>query len=323
MTNTMKWLGGALIVQLLLVAVTLTSHAGFERQVPQGALLSFDKNTIDTIKISDSLETLELVKNDAGIWTVPALESLPADPNLVLEAVGRLQDLNKSWPLTTTSSAHDRFAVANDAFERKVELLAGEKRQAGLMLGDSPGFRKVHVRVLDEDPVYSLELNSFDFPVEPEHWLDKSLLAVDDLRQVEGEDFTLTKIGVDWQLLLDETVTPHDEAKVNQLVRVIGDLRVTGIAESPISDDAEITELKVTGGEGTYTLVLASDGDQYWATRSDNTILFSVNQYPFKQMAAATALGLQVQEETAELDNDNNDSAEQNVADGESESPAS
>ena len=289
MKKSIQWLGGLLVAQLVLVAITFTTQAGYQIQAPQGALLQFESSAIDTIKLSDGLDELEITKSDDGQWRLPALESLPADPALVDEALSKLSGLQEDWPLTTTDAAHDRFLVADDGYERKIELVGAEQTQATLLLGDSPGFKKSHARVAGTAPVYSLEINAFEYPVEAESWLNKSLLALEEVTFIKGDKFELTKLGVDWQLTVDGKITEYDAAKVNQLVGAIAHLRVSSLAESPISEDAEVIELEVAKGGATYTLFVAKDGDNYWATRSDITTLFNLGQYQFAQISSARA----------------------------------
>ena len=56
-----------------------------------------------------------------------------------------------------------------------------------MLLGTSPGFRKVHVRRPNEKEIYTVNLNTYDMPVADTEWLDKALLSAKDVRRIKGE----------------------------------------------------------------------------------------------------------------------------------------
>ena len=50
---------------------------------------------------------------------------------------------------------------------------------ATLFAGTSPGFGKVHARLLGEEDVFSVKLSNYEIASGVDDWLDKRLLAVD------------------------------------------------------------------------------------------------------------------------------------------------
>jgi hypothetical protein len=86
--------------------------------------------------------------------------------------------LRAPWPIATSGSSASRFEVAEDNYQRHVELLDGDDDVlAEFFLGTSPGYQRVHARVADSSDIFSVELSNFELSANLDSWMDKSLLA--------------------------------------------------------------------------------------------------------------------------------------------------
>jgi hypothetical protein len=168
-------LGAQLVAAGLLYRAGLQPADGYQAR----PLLAIDSGTVDRLVIADGDTEAVLVRQGDG-WHLPALGDLPADSALVQAALDRVADTRIQWPVTTTGASHERFDVAADDYQRKVQLFSGDRLVGGFYLGTAPGFRRVHLRNLEGDEVYVVEMNVSDLPATGDAWLDQTPQAVSD-----------------------------------------------------------------------------------------------------------------------------------------------
>jgi hypothetical protein len=180
MDKTIRLLAALLGIQLLLALGLWFTGPNLAATASNGnaLLVTLDKDKVDhfTIEGPDAAKVV-LAKVD-GNWRLPERHNFPADANKVKRLLGRLEGLKQGQPVTTTSGAHVRFKVSDDAFERRIILAAGGQTLAKLYLGTSPGIRQVHARVDEQKPVYAVELETYDVPTSADGWEDKTLLEI-------------------------------------------------------------------------------------------------------------------------------------------------
>ena len=290
--NTLRnWLAGLLGLQLVLAAGLFVNASANRSTDVADALITFDESQLDKVVIGDGSNQLTLVKQE-NAWQLPELHDLPASTGKLENALDKLANLTISWPVATTTSAHSRFEVSEEKHQRRIQLYSEDKLAGELFLGSSPGFRKVHVRSPDADEVYALSVNTYEFPVKDSDWLDKKLLAVDDITRIKGPDFTLKKQNDAWTLTGDDetgtNVDQVDSEKANQLRRAFSSLTVTGVAEpSPVFDSEDVITLEVNGGsdgENQRYQFLAID-DRYYAKSDHFPQVFTLSQYDYERLA--------------------------------------
>ena len=283
----------ALLAQLLLAAGLYwrgePSTSGPARQ----ALLAGAVGEVDRVLVSDGDSEVTLVR-DGNDWRLPALERLPADAARVSEMLEKVAAASTGWPVTTTRGSQERFEVAADKFQRRVQLYHGDTRLAGFYLGTSPGFRQVHVRGLDQDAVYTAQLNVSDFPVDDNDWLDQSLLAVANPRQIEGTNFTLVKNADDgWAFTAADLPSAGELPQVDadsaaRLASALSTLRVQAVAEdAPPVDalDGAGWTLRVAGDNSVLQYRFHSADDEYYVQRDDLAPVFSLSRYDYERIA--------------------------------------
>jgi hypothetical protein len=119
--------------------------------------------------------------------------------------------------------------VADDRFERRVTLKAGDQPVATLILGDSPGFRRTFARPAEDDAVYDLDLPLFDLSQRQDDWLARDQLRVDreTIERVSAADWTLLKGKDGWRL--EGSDEAPDQAAVDELLARIASLAYRGV----------------------------------------------------------------------------------------------
>lgn len=145
-------LAGLLVLQLLLA---LGLGLGSGRALAPGAantpLLEATPEAARRIQIlsADGATTLTLVKEEPG-WILPELGDAPVLELKVEQLLGALAELMRPLPIATSESARQRFKVADTAFERRLIVEDDSERVLDLLIGDSPGFRRVYGRLAGE-----------------------------------------------------------------------------------------------------------------------------------------------------------------------------
>ena len=196
--KTQTLLGSLLAIQVVLaLSLFIGNQRAGEQPSPQH-LLSFATSDIARIVITASAQqtTLALAGDK---WQLPTMQ-LPANQSRIRTLLDSLSGLQTRWPVVNSSSGRQRFAVADDNYQRKLQFYDGDILLGEYYFGTSPGFRQTHGRRAGEDAVYALAFNSVDLPIDSNDWLDKTLLAVDMPTRIAGPDFTLTREQETWQL---------------------------------------------------------------------------------------------------------------------------
>lgn len=293
-------LGALFLCQLVLIAVMNVD--GFDHRVveAQEALVPVALDAVDRIDI-DGGDTSVRLDRVSGKWQFPELDGFPADSARVEQLLTRLAELRRGWPVATTASAAARFQVGDDAYERKISLRQGDQEAPALLIGTSPGFRKVHVRRAGEDEIYSVAFSAYEAGVRNDDWIDRTVLTVDET-QVSGihwPTFTLQRAGDGFQLQgLSEGKTTAEE-QVKSLVRRLFDMRIQSVAHgaavdaSPQESKLEI-ELTMTDGEVLrYAFAKpTAEATHYLVKRSDSPYLFKVAEFDIKPLLETTSAEL-------------------------------
>ncbi len=162
-------------VQVLAAVLLLAQQQASPASQAHRNLLDFDPAVVDRIVVESPDGKVELVKRKER-WVIPGEPELPADKGQVRALLDRLSALRTGAVVATSESAHERFRVGDEDFERRITLYQGERRLASLLVGTSPNFRLVHVRVPGEEAIYAVQFATYEAPDQPREWLDKTLL---------------------------------------------------------------------------------------------------------------------------------------------------
>ena len=277
MKDKLGLLGAVLVVQLLVVAALVIDDAlGSAQTAP--TLLSFDPDEVVKFNVSTLEDSVLLLKSEQG-WHLD--DDLPADDEKVGEVLDKLANVSAPWPVATSSDSAERFEVTEANFQRRLVLESADDTLADLMLGTSPGYRRVHVRAEGEDEVYSVDFSNYEVPVDIDQWLDKTLL------QASGPISGLT-LEASWQLtnddegwLIDGVAADQEEA--SDLIDRFADLRVLGVGEAA-------GELKgtfiVTDAMGEHRLQMyhEAEEDDYYVASDRIPGRFEIATYIAEQM---------------------------------------
>lgn len=287
MSTLKSWLSGLLIIQVVLALGLFWSASDMPNEQALQSLVSVDQSRLSRVVISDGQNTTTLLNSD-GQWRLPEAGNLPVDSEKLGSLLDKVNGLKTGWPVATSSSSQQRFEVADDKFQRRLQLYQGDEQVAELFVGTSPGFRKVHIRKAEDDNIYAVELSSFELAVTNNDWLNKSLLSGQQIVQIKGKDYTLQKVDETWQFAdgtqQDSTVNVE---KAKQLVTALSDLRVESVAEQPINASSMTLEVKANNASWTYKFYQVDD--KYFVSRNDTKQVFSLSKADYERI---TQVGL-------------------------------
>lgn len=165
-------LSGLLISQVLLAITLNMNNDDYAEFHSDEVLLSFEPKAVDKIRIDSTAETTVLMKTEGG-WQVEKSDESPVNSSNIERLLKTLADLKKGWPVANTSSAAERFNVADDQFKLKLTLLSGETTLTTLYVGSSPGFHKVYVRAENDNKVFAVRFDTWTASAKTDDWVEK------------------------------------------------------------------------------------------------------------------------------------------------------
>ena len=233
-------IGLAVLLAVQLVAAVALSVAGRGPLEPAGLdapLLAFEPGEITSLVIEAPGGTEQggespasLTLNRSGdAWVIAGLGDFPADGGRVDQLLTRLAEIKRPLPVATSLEARTRHKVADDRFERRLTLKAGEQPVATLILGDSPGFRRTFARSAEDEAIYDLDLPLFEVSQRQDDWLARDQLRIDreTIERVSAADWTLVKGEDGWRL--EGSDGAPDQAAVDDLLARISSLAYRGV----------------------------------------------------------------------------------------------
>lgn len=279
-----------ILAAVLVLQLALTAYLYWPRETatavngPLIATLSAD--TVDRVTIRADEDAVTLTRDGDG-WRLDS--GLPADGAKARSLLQALTGSDPGYPIARSEAAAKRFEVAEDDYQRRIELGAGE-HSAVVYLGSSPAFRKVHARAEGSEAVHVLDFNSYDAPSSEASWLDRGLLAVRNIERIRAGDLNLT-LGEDaWTTADGEAV---DAEAAESLVQALASLRVTGLATAEDTDLAAEGEQRLvlsvdSAGSATELVVIEND-QRYFLRSSAYEPLFPTSIYDAERILDAVA----------------------------------
>ena len=281
-----------LAAQLLLVAALFWPRDNPGESDARAPLLSLAPADIDRIVVGSSDDSL-LLRRDNQRWIMPNYHQLPVQQSRLDRVLLDLPALARGWPVASSATAAERFEVAPDSFQRRLEFYSGEDRRGELFIGTSPGFRKVHVSPAGDDRVYAVEFNTFEVPLSAGEWLDKTLLQLDDIQSIEGLDYALRRDGEVWRG--DSDAEPAAE-EIEKLVTGLSSLRITAAADiataAILEEMAAPPTLTVEAAGERYEYRLYEIEDAHYIHRSDIPVYFSAGAFDHDRLNDVSAATL-------------------------------
>jgi hypothetical protein len=302
--------GGKLDTPLLQATVKDTDQLIIESKetMPGGADAAAAESATPAANVQAPTARIELSRKD-GKWILPGQFDAPADAGRVNSLLDRLGALKRGLPVATSEASLRRFKVADNDFERRVELRAAGKTLDTLYLGTSPGLRKSDARTGADRAVYAVDLLAYELPTDPGSWLNAELLSadVDELTELDVATAPADRLQLLKQKGADGQAstwtgpslpgdTHIDNAHADLLVRQLSQMRVDAVLgttpKPEWQQDHPALRLELKDDKNTtvdWTLSKASSGDYYVLKSSAHPWFFSVGASQAKSMIDAAA----------------------------------
>lgn len=186
MNRTNQLLLAALVVQAVAVVGVSMGREEVRISAPTVLLEGFDVSKIKEITvfgpmgIGDGEKTQVELKHDGTQWLVASAGDYPTEKDKVQKLLDSLKALKTRGPVVSKSSYYKKLEVADDKYQRKLVLKGGDK-PVELILGSSPAYKKLHVRLAGTKDVAVVDgLSTFDVGARGADWVDKKYLDVDE-----------------------------------------------------------------------------------------------------------------------------------------------
>ena len=219
-----------LAVQVVLVIYCFSS--GGQETIVGEPLISLNVANVDHITIMDGDKKQVFLEKRKGNWILPDYFEMAADGSRISGLLEKIGKIKAGWPVATTASAALRFHVADQQF--KIKLVLQEKdKQAVIFLGDSAGARSAYLRLDGSSDIFRGNLATYDFPVDPDKWLDPSLLKLDreEIVELQMNDLILVRKNGSF-FLKDAGESKTKKSVAENLVTTLVSLKVDGVLGS-------------------------------------------------------------------------------------------
>jgi hypothetical protein len=292
MNRTNQILAAVLVAQILLVAVVFFWPRSASVAGGESLFAGLEAEQITQLTISDATGKQIKLANELGSWVLSEADDYPCTESKVPEFLEKIVALKTNRLVTQTSASHKRLKVADDDFERRIELELASGTTHTLYLGTSPTYRVIHVRAAGRDEVYLASgLSASDVGVQATNWVDSSYFSVDQdqivaitLENKTGR-FELEKDDAGtWAmkgLAADETLK---ENNVTSLVNRASSVQMLRPLVKEPQDDYgletpnAVVTVETRDNEGnikSYTLIVGAQSDE------DNSYVVSSSESPY------------------------------------------
>ena len=232
MSLQIKVLVGILALQAVILIIVFwpsSSSIGAEKLLP-----GLEEGQVTGVAITDPMgRSIRLSGGPSGC-VLPEADNYPCQKDKLTSFTDQLVNLSTASLVAETAGSHRRLNVADDGFDRLVEIQLADGAPRRIYLGLSPRPSSVHVRVENRDEVYLSSAISFsDASTRVTDWVETVYFSVPSEQVValtqenaQGQ-VRLEKDDSGVWILPEETpVRPLSQAKVQSLIRRVASLRM-------------------------------------------------------------------------------------------------
>jgi hypothetical protein len=264
----------------------------------ESLLAGLEAEQITQLTISDETGNQVKLAKEMGSWVLPEADDYPCTANKVPEFLEKIVALKTNRLVTQTPASHKRLKVADDAFERRIELELADGTTHWLYLGTSPSYGAAHVRAASQDEVYLASLSASDAGVDASNWVDTLYFSVTQdqivalmLENANGRfEFEKDEAGT-WtmkDLAADETLSENNVESLASRVSSVRMLRPLGKTERDdysLKEPNAVVTVETRDDEGntkTYTIRVGAKSDEdssYVVISSESPYHVRVSEY--------------------------------------------
>lgn len=290
-----KFLSLVFLIQIILTAVSLFFMGLFTGPTAPVMLFAGDKNDVSRIEIRGPSKLIVNLERSSpeGIWTLPDLNSFPANNALVDQLIQRLSSTPLGMEVSNQQDSFERLRVATNSFERKL-LLSTPSADTEIFFGSTPALRQVHARINDKNTVYAVKFAPGDIDLNGNDWIQKDIFV---LKQEAIKSLKFNRLHIERATF--SNVSPEnkkewvfskkggalieeDQKNILQLVLQISDMQIDSLAleqnEQDVRNAASLTfSLVLKNGKNVnFNLTKIKDEEDYFMTTSLRSGVFKL-----------------------------------------------
>lgn len=302
MTRLHQVLIGLLVIQLILVGlVFFLPKPGQAAAAPLLGATKAEEITSLVIR-DDKGASIKLAKGAAG-WSLPDAGDFAADGAKITPVTVKLAALKAGRSVAQNEANFKRLQVADETFQRKVEIGTAGGTSYTLYLGSSAGGRATHVRLSGQNDVFiAADLAPFDLNADAASWINASYVEAAQadvtsltLKNAQGQFVFAKNAQGQWTM---PGLAPGEQFSANNFTTVLtyaSSLRMTrplGKSDQPaygMAQPAAVVTLKTKKDtqEKTITLTIgAKDAtdNTYIVKSSESPYYVKVNDYSVSEL---------------------------------------
>ncbi len=280
-----------ILTVVLVVQLALAAAIFWPRAVASGAesgplLANFKAADVVNLSISDADGNQMELSKKGDSWVLPQADDFPADGDKITPLLDKIEGIKTNRLVTRTEASQKRLKVADDDFNRLLELTLSDGSSHKLYLGSSAGASATHVRADSESEVFLTgDLTAFDANAQASAWIDTLFFSLPTTATVsltlenQNGTFEFEKQGETWAMkgLADGEVLK--ESEVTRLVNLASAVRMT----QPIGKEEQATfglaeplaTVTLKTADKTYVLKVGAKNEE------DNSYVLSSSESPY------------------------------------------
>lgn len=199
---------------------------------------------IQGLTITDDEGKSIALQLNKGKWQI-GQGAYPASTESIQDLLGKIIALQSARLVTTTQSSQVRLKVADDLFNRKIELQLADGKSKSFFLGTSPSNKTIHFRLAGQNQVFMVnDLASWEVQTDKESWWEKEYVSIP-TEEIETLSITNAKgtfafqKGDDkkWLIAAKNSELEESQEKIKTFIHSISKLSIdTYLAEKPPGD---------------------------------------------------------------------------------------
>lgn len=232
-----------LAAQLIAGVVIFFPDTSSEETSSGPLLAGFDASSVQSIAVRDAQDRVVVVARGEGdTWVLPEKGDFPVQTSRITTLLTDIGALEANRLIAQNTSSHSRLKVAENDYERLVEITYADNHTDRLYVGTAGGGNATHMRLNDSSQVYLTSgLSSWEIPTQLSSWIDTLYFSApqDQIAYIKVENangtFELQKRDDAWTLIGLQGGETLDTAGVDRVVRQSASLRMT----QPVGKESE------------------------------------------------------------------------------------
>ena len=283
----------ALVVQIVVLAISVAARTGTEDRSAQPLLPGFKAADVLELVIVDDLDnSLRIARRDDG-WALPEAGDFPVKGDKADELLASIAGLDTGRLVASNPANFPRLEVAEEGFRRKLSIASGDETSV-LYLGAGAGADTVYARLGGEDRAYlGTGLSAWEASTQVSGWIDTGYVSVpqeDVIRikvtnangsfEFEPDDGTWRYLGLPEGETFEDTLMPSilRNASSVRMVEALGRVLLDeyGLAEPAVTVEVayrQIVEMDAESAEDD------SEGEENETDDSEDTVSYTTDGY--------------------------------------------